>query len=264
MMSLLLDFRWGISAYGRAIELIIKNKLYPYFAVPLLLNILLLGTTYALLSNFTDYSLAWVQGSLNPEGWDFWGARFLESTINFLLHVILHLFFFLLYAFTGGYIILIVLSPLLSYISEKTERILIQTDYPFSWKQIVKDSWRGILLAVRNFFLETAAIIILFIMSFIPVIGLATTPLLFIISAYFYGFSFMDYTSERRKLSSKESIAYVKQNKGMAIGNGIPFALCLLIPFVGVSLAGFVAIISAVAATLSIFQKEQTIEQNSI
>ena len=101
------------------------------------------------------------------------------------------------------------------------------------------------------------AIIILFFVSFIPVVGLISTPLLFFISSYYYGFSFMDYTAERRKLTVKESIHFVKQNKGLAIGNGLPFALALLIPVIGVSLSGFIALISTVAATMAILKKEE-------
>jgi len=260
-MSLIKDLQFGFSGYGKALEFIFKNRLYYYFLIPLLLNILLFGTTLSFVGEFTAYSTSYIQSILNPESWDFFGADILKGTISFIINLVLYFFFFLLYAFLGGYIILILLSPVLSVVSEKAERILYKTDYPFSWAQIIKDSWRGIKLAIRNFLIESATIILLFLISFVPVIGLATTPILFIVSAYYYGFSFIDYTSERRKLNSRQSIQFVKQNKGLAIGNGIPFALTLLIPFVGVSLSGFIAIISTVAATLSIFQKEQLIEQ---
>ena len=71
----------------------------------------------------------------------------------------------------------------------------------------------------------------------------------------FYGFSFIDYTNERRRLSVKQSVAFIRQNKGVAVTNGAVFSLLLMIPFCGYSLAGFGAIISVVAATLAIHQK---------
>ena len=91
----------------------------------------------------------------------------------------------------------------------------------------------------------------LFLLSFIPVIGFFTGITLFIISAYFYGFAFIDYTNERRRLTVKQSVHFIRENKGMAVGNGVVFALAMFIPFCGTTIAGFVAIVSVVAATIS-------------
>ena len=66
----------------------------------------------------------------------------------------------------------------------------------------------------------------------------------------------MDYNLERRKMNIKESVDFISRNKGLAIANGSLFALALLIPFIGVSLSGFLAIISTVAATLALLKKE--------
>ncbi len=109
------------------------------------------------------------------------------------------------------------------------------------------------LIALRNLFLETAWTILLPVLGiFIPVIGWFGVIPMFIISAYFYGFSFIDYTSERRKMSIGNSISFVRTHKWLAISNGTMFCLFLLIPFIGVLLSGFVAIISVVAATLAV------------
>ena len=117
---------------------------------------------------------------------------------------------------------------------------------------------RGIIIAIRNFALEMLAIVLLFFLSFVPVIGLLSTPILFVVSSYFYGFSFLDYTAERRRLKLKESIFFINRNKGLVITNGSLFAGALLIPIIGVSLSGFLAIISTVAATISILEKEKS------
>ncbi len=260
-MGLSKDIQIGMGNYGRAIQFIFKHKLFWAFLVPLALNILLLSSLLIWINELTDQSIDYMNGLIQADSWDFWGADFLKSTVNFLIGTLLYLFSFLVYAFVGGYIILIILSPLLSYISEKTEKIVSHKEFDFSWKQLFKDSWRGILIALRNFGIELLAMLVLFFVSFIPLIGLLTAPALFFISSYYYGFSFMDYTSERRRLGLKQSISFVKQKKGIALGNGIPFALCLLIPFVGVSLSAFVAIVSTVAATLSILKTEEKNEQ---
>jgi CysZ protein len=65
----------------------------------------------------------------------------------------------------------------------------------------------------------------------------------------------MDYTNERRRLTVKQSVQFIRKNKGVAIANGAVFSFLLMVPYCGYSLAGFGAIISVVAATIAIHQK---------
>ena len=62
----------------------------------------------------------------------------------------------------------------------------------------------------------------------------------------------MDYTNERHQLSIKESVKIVRRKKGLAIGLGLVFYLCLFIPLLGGIISSFLAIISVVAATMSL------------
>lgn len=256
-MSLIKDIQYGIYGYSKAITFIRKNKMKRYFLVPIIMNILMLVFGISMTNELTEGTLNSFQSWADPESWDFWGAAFLADTIGVFIWLILKIFFFLLFAFIGGYIVLILLSPLLAYLSERTEQILNETEFPFSWIQLFKDMVRGMIIAVRNFFIEIVAIILLFFLSFIPLVGLLSAPLLFIVSAYFYGFSFLDYTAERRRLKLKDSIFFINRNKGLAIANGSLFAGALLIPIIGLSISGFMAIISTVAATISILEKER-------
>ncbi len=258
-MGQLKDFQIALGSYSKAVEFIRQNGMMKFFILPVLLNIVLLALGLNLVGSLTDSAITAIKAAWEPNSWDFWGAEFLAGALNLFIWLILRIFFFLFFAFIGGYVILMLLSPVLAYLSEKTEQILLGTEVPFSWLQLIKDAWRGIALAARNFMIELAAMILLFFLSFIPVLGLVSAPLLFLISAYYYGFSFIDYTAERRKLKVKESIDFVKKRKGLAIGNGLPFALALVVPIIGVSLSGFLAIISTVAATMAILKKEERI-----
>jgi CysZ protein len=67
------------------------------------------------------------------------------------------------------------------------------------------------------------------------------------------GFSMLDYTNERKGLSSAESIHFINRHKGLAIGNGMVFYCMHLIPVVGWILAPGYAVI---AATLSMQEKK--------
>ena len=76
---------------------------------------------------------------------------------------------------------------------------------------------------------------------------------------YYYGFSMLDYSMERHKKSTSESIAFVAAHKGLAIGNGLVFYLFHLLPLIGWILAPAYAV---VAATLSIYPlKKEALEK---
>jgi CysZ protein len=153
------------------------------------------------------------------------------------------------------------MSPFLAYLSEKTEKIITGNDYPFNLSQFINDVIRGILLALRNFCMEMLISIVFFLCSFFTAAMAApfVSVILFLVSAYFYGFSFIDYTNERRKLSVSESVRYVRQRKAMSCGHGFVFALLLYVPVLGVALSSFYAIIATVAATIHVLdiEKEQ-------
>ena len=95
---------------------------------------------------------------------------------------------------------------------------------------MMRDVVRGVLIAMRNLFIEIGYMVLVFILGlFIPFVGgLVGSIFLFFISAYFYGFSFIDYTNERRRLTVKQSVAFMRQNKGLAIANGFVFSIFLL------------------------------------
>jgi len=251
-------FRLGLKSYSEAFRFIRQNYLGWFFIFPLLLNVLLFAVGFYSVASLGSELIEYLNGWMGIETWDFWGASFLAGAIKWLIWIVLRLLFFVVYAYVGGYIILIALSPAFAFLSERTEKILTSSDVPFNWKQFLKDIWRGVVLALRNLAVEMLFTLLLFIISFIPVVGWFTAVVLFLISAYFYGFSFMDYTFERRKFNVKTSIRYMRSNKGLAIGNGLIFALVLLIPFIGVTLAGFFSIVSVVGATIAVNQALKT------
>lgn len=67
-------------------------------------------------------------------------------------------------------------------------------------------------------------------------------------------FPLLTITWNDKNFNLKQSVRFMRLNKGIAIANGSIFALVMYIPFCGVTFAGFVAIISVVAATISTHQ----------
>jgi len=247
-------FSVGFRNYFKAVPFIFNNKLWWVFLIPFLLNIVLYSSGFVLMDYLGDISGGYITDWIQGRG----ESKFLEmlpGILVWLAKFLIQALFFILFAFFNGYIILIIMSPLFAWLSERTDQIINGNDYPFKWGQFFSDIWRGILIAARNLFYELGITVLVFITTLIPILNLVTGPLvavfLFLISSYFYGFSYMDYTSERKRLSVKESILLIRKYKGMAIANGALFSFTLFIPFCGVTLAGFTAVIATVGATLS-------------
>jgi len=254
-MKLVQDITLGLRTYGQAIGYIFRKKLAWFFLFPLLLNILLFMGGWEYIGQLSEATQEFLKGYLDLEHATFWGAQTLNTLLSGFIWILFKILFFLIFAYFGGYIIIILLSPVFSFLSERTEKIQTGHEYPFQLKQLLRDIFRGVCIATRNLLIELALTILLFLLSFVPVIGWFSAIILFFVSAYFYGFSFMDYALERKKLNLRQSVQFMRENKGIVIANGMIFSLCLVIPFCGVSLSSFAAIVSVVAGTLAIDEK---------
>jgi CysZ protein len=115
----------------------------------------------------------------------------------------------------------------------------------------MKDAWRGTKLALRNALWQTVYLFSLFLLSLIPLVGWITPLIALFIECYYYGFSMVDYSCERNKLSPAESIDFIGKHKGLAIGNGLVFYLMHSFILIGWILAPAYAVI---AATLSLYK----------
>ena len=73
----------------------------------------------------------------------------------------------------------------------------------------------------------------------------------------------MDYTLERH-FTYRESISFVKRNKGTALGNGIVFMAMLLIPVVGIILVLPLSVTAASSETVKLLQKDMLLKQQEI
>ncbi len=241
----------AIQSYFEAHQFIVKHKLWKWIIIP--------GLLYAILFTISMYffgktSTAVIDYLTHTTGLDAWLQRFQNSWLGFfftfagiMLWLIQMMFYFSLFK----YIFLIIGSPVLAYLSEKTEAIKEGRDFPFSISQIMKDAVRGIKLALRNTLWQTVYMIAILLLSFFPVIGWITPLIAIMVECYYFGFSMLDYSFERQKLSPEESIRFVTNHKGLAIGNGLVFYLMHGLLIVGWVLAPAYAVI---AATLSLYK----------
>ena len=185
----------SIQAYFEAHLFISKHKLWKWILIP--------GFIYSILFVVGIY-LFWISSNdaiefiLLKSGVKGWLDRMHDSWLNFffivgqiILRLVLLLFYFSLFKF----LFLIIASPVFAYLSEKTESIIQEKEFPFSLNQLLKDI-----------------------------------------------------------MSAQQSIDFIGNHKGLAIGNGMVFYLLHLLPVLGWLLAPSYAV---VAATLSLHHAQQ-------
>lgn len=275
-MSFSKNIGLGFSTYGKAFNILFRHNLWWTLFIPLILYIILLFTGFELKDQIAEYLKSTILGATNLENADFFLSGFLKGAVSWIIGVSFTIIFFFAFSFFGGYLIIILMSPLLAFLSEKTEKIITGKDYPFDIQQFARDIFRGILLALRNMLIQTGIFLGIFVIGFIPVLGwivsIVSSIFLFILSSYFYGFSFMDYSNERQKLNISTSVKIIRKYKWTAITNGGIFGFTLIIPFCGASIAPFFAIVSAIAASIAMTEihnnenisNEQNKDQRSI
>lgn len=188
-------------------------------------------------------------------GWLSFLKPFLTGYFSFILALVLKIIFWLISGTFVKYIVLMMLSPLFSLLSEATEEKLTGNRYPFNMLQLLKDILRGIGISLRNMLLEYLIMAGCFILTlFFPPSGLLTVPFLYIVSAYFTGFTMLDYNFERHKMSISQSIQFTRGNKGITCGIGIVYSVLMLIPFIGFM---FGPVIAITGATMSFIENRQ-------
>lgn len=241
----------SIQAYGKAHQFIKENKLWKWIIIPGIVYAVLFGISMYFFGKTATSAIEYLTETIGLHQWlqrlqsSFLG--FLFTVAGIILWLVLMFFYFSLFK----YIWLIIGSPIFAYLSEKTESILEERDYPFSLSQFLKDSWRGVRMASRNAVWQTVYTISILLLSFVPLIGWIAPLIALFVECYYYGFSMLDYSFERNKLNMQQSIEYIGRHKGLAIGNGIVFYLMHAVIFVGWILAPAYAVI---AATISMME----------
>lgn len=247
----------GLQGYLKAFELLFTKGFIWYLVFPLILNIAIFTIGLNQINELSTPIKESFLNYTNIENASFWGSEFLQNTISGIISIVINIIFFIAFAIFGGYIILIIMSPLFSIISEKTEKILSKEplNYPFDFKLLLSDIFRGIGIALRNIMYELGILILVFILGLIlSFLSWAGAIFMFFVSAFYFGFSYMDYTNERDRLSISESVTFMKKYKWVVITNGSLFALVLFIPIIGILLSSFVAIISVIAGSVSMYR----------
>jgi len=240
------DVLKGIKDYFRAFSLMSELKLWKYVILTGFLSIIFGGGIIFLSLSMVEifsYSIT----NLYPFEWGkeyiIGFAKFISGTSVFILGILLY-----------KYIVFILFIPFLGPISEKIEAHLTGEKVGFSIFNItllIKNIFRGLRISLRLIVKEFKWLLLLFILGFFPIIGIFIPIIAFVIQAFYGGYGNFDWALERY-YNVGERIRFVRNNKGLTLGNGIPFTLLLMIPILGFFLA---PALSVAAATISVVER---------
>lgn len=238
----------GIKQYTGTFKLISQLKLWKFFLIPMGISMVT-----ASLVGVLAYSLSGSIGSFLSRVWIWETGKEIFTTISTFLG---GLFIIAIGLVLYKHIVMALSAPFMSPVSEKIETHLTGVKKHQHRNTTFKEQlWRGIRINVRNLFKELLLTVLILLIGLIPVIGIFSTILLFLTQAFYAGFGNMDYTLERH-FQYKDSIRFVKNHKGIAIGNGIVFMLFLLLPIIGIILVLPLSVTAASVNTVQLLKAE--------
>ncbi len=236
----------GLGTYGRAFRIMSEYKLWRHTILPGLISVGVgMGLWYAAFE-FGDYQADRLDHLLCENRADTWYCQSLDTVTDIIAGAIALVALFFLFR----YVVMIVLSPFLSTLSERVEAALTGQQAPqTSAADFVNDIIRGIRIALRNIWRELLFTVIITIVGVVLVVAAPLVPILiFLVQAYYAGFGNIDYTLERKRFNVSQSVRFVRRHRLWAVGNGALFLGFIAIPVVGMFLG---PVLGAVAATLS-------------
>ena len=243
MISNLID---GLKAYLEAYRVISRLKLWRFFMTPMLISVVVFLSLVLVSISFSEVIGLYISS--------FWSWDFGKETINTVSMILGGVILISIGLILFKHLVMILSAPFMGPISKKIEDDFIGVTSQVQVSSPLTLMFRSVKISSRNLFRELLFSIPILLLGIIPFIGFFSLIFLFLMQAYFAGFGNMDYTLERH-FSYQKSIQFVKENKGIAIGNGLVFMLFLLIPFVGIIFIIPFSVTSATIATVKIINE---------
>lgn len=263
-MSFFRELFKGIGNCFKGLALVFEKGLWHYLLYPLVLYVLMwivgVYTFSGLASAMSQEFIGWLHLEDLPDSGTLMSfvKPFLVSSFSFIFTWALKLIFMFIAGTFFKYILLMVLSPLFALLSEAIEHNIKGSTYPFSFRQLLKDIFRGVCISFRNMLLEYLFIAACFLINILfPPSLLVTMPFLLFVSWYYFGFTMLDYNFERHRMSVRQSVKFARSHLGLACGIGMVYAFFMSLPtflgsLVGITFGPVMAVAGAAVSFLDI------------
>lgn len=236
----------ALNNYLEALRVSSRLRLWRYWILPGLIAVIIAVVILALGFTLRDNAGSWLA--------DMYPFDFASGVVRAAAPWLSLVLIILLGAILLKHLILVLTAPFMSLLSEKVE-VAFDPHYrekPFTVARMLKEMMRGLRLALRNLIRELLFVLILTLLGLLGPVGIISTILIVAVQAYYAGFGNLDFTLERH-FGVRDSVQFVRRNKWMAIGNGLPF-LFLLTTGVGILVA---PAWSTIAGTLSVLEEKE-------
>ncbi len=234
----------GLTSYLTAWKTIREQRLWHYFFIPAIISLILAILIFGTIWGTSSQVGAWIY-QFYP--WEI-GRSFVEKSASIVGGILMASVGLILYKNA----VMALSSPFMSLLSERIEKNLFDdvVEQPMSLTRWMQETVRGIRIGLRNIIREIFFSVFILILALLPIVAPFSAALIFLIQSYYAGFGSMDYTLERH-FNIRDSVGFVRNNRGLAIGNGSIFILLLMTGF------GFLIALpwSTVAATQEVMKR---------
>jgi len=206
----------GYRTFYKAFRLIVAQKLYWYTVIP---AILMLGI----------YQLGYIIQLHTP----LTTATNMNEIVWYIIQLLIEISISLLLMRFAKYLVVVLLSPLISLLSRKVEFILTGNEYQFTKRQMIHDVKRGFRIVIRNIMWEYFFFTIVYLVAKLGWSDARESPLfylIFVIGFFYYGFAFLDYINERLQLDIDQSVQFARKNRGLALAIGSVYSVMIWVP----------------------------------
>lgn len=225
----------AITYHYHAISITLKELFkgnYLYYFIP--------GGVITLIYWYMKYSVSSYEEAIDLStgySWLDWGTSFVESGVESAFSLF-DLIFEQIYIF----VVLTLLSPFNTSLGEKLDTQYTGQKFSASIIRFINDFIRMIFVVLLAIFLELSFMLIYWVISWM--FGLdAIDPIAYhLIAAFFFGFSFYDFSLERYEQGVFSSLYHAFANPLSMVITGSVFLLIYKIPVIGIPLAPVLAV----------------------
>jgi CysZ protein len=225
----------------RGFGLIQRKGVRHYAYLPIAINTILFSFAIWYGINGFDQWMA----SLMPS----WLPDWLTSALMWILWPIFTALLMLIVFFTFSIIANILAAPFNGALAEAVEiKLSGETPPSFNWQQVMKDAPKMIFNEIRKLVYLIIWVIPLVILSFIPVLNIASPVLWVLFSSWVLALDYHDYPMGNHQLLFREQRGILRNKRSLALGFGLATLAATMIPIVN-----FFVIPAAVAGATALF-----------
>lgn len=230
------SFQYHILGITETFKTLSKGKLLIFFLPGAILTLLYISFT-AYTSSFTD-----AVDLTTGYSWLDWFDSLIKYTFSFLYFIIDQIYIF---------IVLTVLSPFNTFLGEKFDNQLTGRTIKFDFTRFINEIFRMIFVIILIVFIEITFIFFYWLISWI-IPDFIDDIVYYIIAAFFFGFSFYDFSLERYEVGVFGSLGYAFSNPLSMIITGTIFLLLYNIPYIGIPISPVLTVMISTVVYLNL------------